>query len=40
MTLPEITSEPLLPRGVKDFLPAKAAKIAFLAETALELFRR
>jgi ATP phosphoribosyltransferase regulatory subunit len=40
MTLPEITSEPLLPRGVKDFLPAKAAKISFLTETALELFRR
>lgn len=40
MTLPEITTEPLLPRGVKDFLPAKAAKISFLTETALELFRR
>ena len=40
MTLPEITNEPLLPRGVKDFLPAKAAKISFLTETALELFRR
>lgn len=40
MSLPEITRELLLPRGVKDFLPPKAAKISFLTETALELFRR
>lgn len=40
MTLSETSTELLLPRGVKDFLPAKAAKISFLTETALDLFRR
>lgn len=37
MTLP---TELLLPRGVKDFLPLKAAKISFITQTALDCFQR
>lgn len=40
MTDPTAIPESLLPRGVKDFLPAKAAKIAYLKHTLEEVFSR
>lgn len=40
MTLPETDTELLLPRGVKDFLPLKAAKISCITQTALDVFQR
>ncbi|MEZ4600826.1 MAG: ATP phosphoribosyltransferase regulatory subunit [Syntrophotaleaceae bacterium] len=39
ITLPNV-SEAMLPKGVKDFLPAKAAKIEYLQQTLQEVFRR
>jgi len=36
----EVASESLLPRGVKDFLPLKAAKIGYLSQTASAVFAR
>jgi len=40
MTTDRQTLEALLPKGVKDFLPSKAAKIEFLQSTLRELFQR
>ena len=40
MTDPTAIPESLLPRGVKDFLPAKAAKIAYLKHTLEQVFAR
>ncbi|PNU21749.1 ATP phosphoribosyltransferase regulatory subunit [Geothermobacter hydrogeniphilus] len=40
MTTDATTPEALLPKGVKDFLPNRAAKVEFLQKTLLELFHR
>ncbi|ORJ62147.1 ATP phosphoribosyltransferase regulatory subunit [Geothermobacter hydrogeniphilus] len=40
MTTDATIPEALLPKGVKDFLPNRAAKIEFLQKTLLELFHR
>jgi ATP phosphoribosyltransferase regulatory subunit len=39
ITLPNV-SEAMLPKGVKDFLPIKAAKIEYLQQTLQEVFHR
>lgn len=38
MTLPETVLEAILPKGVKDFLPVKAAKIEYLDRTLHQVF--
>ncbi|KIH76129.1 histidyl-tRNA synthetase [Geoalkalibacter ferrihydriticus] len=38
MKLPSAVPENMLPRGVKDFLPVKAAKIEYLKHTLLDVF--
>ena len=40
MTTIDTTPEAMLPKGVKDFLPAKAAKIDYLRQTLAGLFSR
>jgi len=40
MTLTDTPPEVMLPKGVKDFLPVKAAKIAYLRQTLSDLFQR
>lgn len=40
MTVDIPSLEAILPKGVKDFLPIKAAKIEFLQKTLLEVFSR
>ena len=40
MTLADTPPEVMLPKGVKDFLPVKAAKIAYLRQTLSDLFKR
>ncbi|AJF07435.1 ATP phosphoribosyltransferase regulatory subunit [Geoalkalibacter subterraneus] len=40
MKLPTVAPETMLPKGVKDFLPAKAAKIEFLTQTLKDVFAR
>lgn len=40
MFAPDAAAESMLPKGVKDFLPIKAAKIEFLNQTAREVFAR
>lgn len=38
--LTEASTEAMLPKGVKDFLPIKAAKISYLQQTLLQTFSR
>ncbi len=40
MITPDAAPEAMLPKGVKDFLPVKAAKIEYLKHTLAELFAR
>lgn len=40
MKLPSAAPETMLPRGVKDFLPIKAAKIEYLKHSLLDVFSR
>ncbi len=40
MKLPSAAPETMLPKGIKDFLPVKAAKIEYLKQTLTEVFAR